>query len=331
MAFDFPDIAPGLNGNLNIRRLETKEFGVLKRLYDQAQTYGKDSNLNQPAFTTKQIPPLESGGPTGQIGRFLSIIRSSSIARPSYYSVQIRPKGKIARNAALEDLSVMCEAAAFPGQTILTTPVRTYGPPVEMPYMRVNDTLTLSFIVDKSMNTKLIFDRWLNTVVSGGVGETSGNNNVGFYSDYTGEVEVFSLSKSTEMPTYSVKLINAYPKAIESIPLGYNMGDEYMKLVVQFVYERMELSIVVEDISAIPSPEEEMRVAAGIDTKSNPKRTVGTGLTGTANTIIDRFRSQTSNVTRRGTEVTGSVTNIFSEIGTRLNNATTDTTTNPDP
>lgn len=326
MAFNFPDVIPGLNGNLNIRRLETNEFGVLKRLYDQAQTYGKDNSLSRPELTTLQIPPLPSGGQTGQISKFLSAIRVDSIARPNYYSVEVRKSG-LGSTTNLGKLSLMCEVAEFPEQVILTATTRTYGPNVEMPYQRINGRLTLGFIVDKSMNVKLMFDTWLNSVVSGGVGRVSGNNNVGFYSDYVGEVEVFSLSGSTEMPTYSVKLINAYPKAIESIPLGYNMGNEYMKLSVQFVYERMDLSIVVEDISAIPSPEADMRAYAGFDKSKNTNKTIGGG----SNTIIDRFRSETSGVTRRGGEVVGAVTNAFSEVGSRLNNAFTDTTQTPDP
>lgn len=326
MAFNFPDVFPGINGALNIRRLETPEFGLLKRLYDQAQSYGKDNSLTQHQLTTLQIPALPTGGQTGHINKFLSTIRSDSVARPSYYAVEVRKFG-LDSDDKLRKLGLMCEVAEFPEQVILTATTRTYGPPIEMPYMRVNGRLQLGFIVDKSMNVKLMMDTWMNSIVSGGVGRTLGNNNVGFFNDYVGEIEIFSLSKSTEMPTYSVKLIGAYPKAIESIPLGYQMGGEYMKLNVQFVYQRMELSIVVEDISAIPSPLDEMRLVAGFDKASNTNKTIGGG----SNTIIDRFKREQSNVVRRGAEAVGNVTNVFSEIGLGLNNAFTDTTGTPDP
>lgn len=277
MGFDFSAL-PGLNGEVNIRRLETKEFALLKRIYDQSQTYARDQANQKPPKTTRNIPPHENR-PAKSISTFISAL-GEGIAKPHLYGVELVPPASVKGNPDTRTLSLLCEATEFPGTSIATASTRTYGPNLEMPYLRVNEPITMTFIMDARFHNKLFFDMWMNSIVDNGTVNTTGTNNVGFFEDYATNIGIYQLD-AQEDRIYSYHIQNAYPKAVSPISLAYGSVNEYHKISVQFVYERAAL-YEIEYVPEPPytSPKTQMNSVLRGESLVQELRTPSSGLSG---------------------------------------------------
>jgi hypothetical protein len=163
---------------------------------------------------------------------FISKFNYKDLARPNRFDVMIpvSPNLKQSGNfTSMEDMSLICEIAELPSRTFSTAEQKFTSMPVQkFPYMASYNDLTLTFIVDDSMNIKYFFDAWMSLI-----------NPVDYYTfEYKNNYAVDITINQYDMQntvTYSIKLEEAYPIAVNQLDLDWS-SDGHHKLVVVFAY-----------------------------------------------------------------------------------------------
>ena len=178
------------------------------------------------------------------INRMLANVKSSDLfSRPYLYYIFITPPKTFTSKTILEGIMLNCEAVSIPGHVIATKEHKTYGLKREYAYEKLYDTVEMSFYMSDKMHEFNYFNAWLNSMYD--------NGRVSYYDDYKGTIEIFQLSGNvgrTSDPNddedltvmMSVKLIDAYPKVISSLPLGHALASEIQKMSVTITYRDIE-------------------------------------------------------------------------------------------
>jgi hypothetical protein len=157
---------------------------------------------------------------------------STDLARPSRFEVLIYTPPILFAPEDAGMLRYRCEAAQLPGRTFDTVEQKTYGPIEKFPNLTTYTDIDLTFILDDTMQAKVMFDTWLNYI------NPSQTNNFNYKSDYSSDILINQYSVTNEF-TYGVKLIDAYPISMNQLDLEWG-SDGYHKLTVSFAYTRWE-------------------------------------------------------------------------------------------
>tara|TARA_Y100000593_G_C4299910_1_gene332769 strand:+ start:426 stop:1040 length:615 start_codon:yes stop_codon:yes gene_type:complete len=148
-------------------------------------------------------------------------------------------------NEDLKKLTVMCEAASFPGEALSTQPNRIYGPVREFAYEKLySGDLTLTFRMDDVMNIRRFFTSWQAMVARHDTGDFA------YYNDYVGEILIYQYPNQQKLPgsslgnidnpIYGARVLEAYPKSVGPVEVGYDQRDTYMKQTVDFAFRKWE-------------------------------------------------------------------------------------------
>ena len=156
---------------------------------------------------------------------------TTDLARPSRFDVTIAvPQFLLSQYQFMTQyLSLRCETAELPGRTLGTIDQKFGSNPVErFPYQPTYNDLTLTFIVADDMIEKAFFDSWLDFI------NPTSNFNFKYKSDYA--VPIFiNQYDVTDLLSYQVECIDAYPIAINQLDLDWS-SDGHHKLTVVFAY-----------------------------------------------------------------------------------------------
>lgn len=125
-------------------------------------------------------------------------------------------------------MSYRCENAQLPGKTFATTEQKIYGPIEKHPYLVTYNDIDLTFILDDDMETKKMFDDWLNYI------NPTTSNDYRYRQEYQTDLTVNQYSLSDDL-TYSVQLHEAYPISMNQLDLDWS-SEGYHKLTVTFAY-----------------------------------------------------------------------------------------------
>lgn len=156
---------------------------------------------------------------------FISEIKRGGLARQNRFTVDVG--GTNTTNGRIVQL--FCEQAVLPSLSISSVGVKSYGESREVVYDRNFESITLTFLVDKNMEVKTYFDKWINTVID------PDTRNPGYYKDYIRNMSI-AIQDTKDNDTYIVKLYEAYPKTISAVTLDYNSKD-VMRIQVTFNYK----------------------------------------------------------------------------------------------
>jgi len=143
----------------------------------------------------------------------------------------------------IQGIQLNCNTVSIPGHTMSTKEHKTYGLKREYAYEKLYDTVEMSFYMSDKMHEFNFFNAWLNSMYH--------NGRVSYYDDYKSTIQIFQLSGQvgrTSDPNddedltimMSVKLIDAYPKVISSLPLGHALASEIQKMSVTITYRDIE-------------------------------------------------------------------------------------------
>jgi len=125
-------------------------------------------------------------------------------------------------------LTYRCENANLPGRTFATAEQKSYGPVEKYPYETTYTDIDLTFILDDDMQSKLLFDAWLNYI------NPAYNYNWRYKENYVTTITINQYSVTNDL-TYSVNLYDAYPISMNQLDLDWN-GEGYHKLSITFAY-----------------------------------------------------------------------------------------------
>lgn len=162
------------------------------------------------------------------IKNFIAEIKSQGLARTNRFGVMFTPPNNV-NPTHMRKLMLFCDQAVLPGVNYSTVQNRSFGEVREVPYEKLFDTAQMTFLVDKDMIVKGIFDQWIQSI------QNPITRTFNYYNDYISNltIEVQDINENTR---YEVVLYEAYPKTISAINLSHD-SKEVMKVVVTFQYK----------------------------------------------------------------------------------------------
>jgi hypothetical protein len=207
--------------------------------------------------------------------------RILNIAQTSIYQVSFTPPAALGsfvdflgRNITLQDIDnieLLCSEASLPGSSLATHDVTNdyHGVTEKMAYRRIyDDTLDLTFYVDRKYNVIEFFDGWMNYIAGEGSRGASGLDRPSFKSPYVNNRFIYPnqykcdifLTKFEKEPYVSGTVMNytfvsAFPINIVSMPISYEQS-QLLKCTVSFSYIRYVRErkfIPVSDVSSNPN------------------------------------------------------------------------------
>ena len=143
----------------------------------------------------------------GAISNFQAQMKAAKgFARTARYEVVLFPpeslKAKLREDGIDLDiytkgLTMMCDSITMPGKDLQTGTMK-HGQDLEVKYVESHvyeGTITASFYLEDNLQAKTFFETWQNLAV------TNGSNNVNYYEDYVGSMEIYQLGAEQVMTT----------------------------------------------------------------------------------------------------------------------------------
>ena len=131
------------------------------------------------------------------------------------------------------DISLLCQGANIPGQQITTIDYQAQKQVVPIPYAIIEEDVTLKFLMTSDYYIKRMMDDWVSSIVN------LESYQVGYKKDFACDVIIQQLD-AENVPTYGVKLINAFPTSVTGIELDQAQESAAMELSVTMSYDRVE-------------------------------------------------------------------------------------------
>lgn len=175
---------------------------------------------------------------------FIAKVTTVDWARQARYSVKINfPQGLNITNGTDDDqtISMLCDEAQIPGIFFETKKYHIYGPEYERPAVisYTGDGIRLQFMVTQDFLVRAAFEKWMHAIVD------PSDYLFSYPQDYmVSSVVIQQLKHSgpeleggTDVGSYSVRLIDAFPKVVEPMTLSYG-STQFHRLVVLFAFTR---------------------------------------------------------------------------------------------
>lgn len=191
-----------------------------------------------------------SGAASFTLKNFLAEVRSAGLARPNRFEVLIQPPGAIAGSES-QLVSLMADATLLPGKRILTGRQQLFGPPEFFP-VGVDyggDNLSITFIVDRELRTKLFFDGWMDQVVTPTQSNNPAWHTTNYRSDYIGRIVINQLDESDSV-VYSVTVFDVFPIAVNPMQMDNNLTGTIHKLNITFNYRYWDTNQIAPNTKA---------------------------------------------------------------------------------
>lgn len=182
------------------------------------------------------------------ISQFRHSFKNGEPASPANYEIEIHknPQSLLDNNANNNTLQRVvhvndkfernvkfrCQNATLPGKQITTSERSTYGPVRKIASNIIYQDVVLSFIVADDFNEKIYFNIWLEQIL-----DSLNSNSVAYYDDYVGQIFVTTYGKDG-LANYKVLLEEAYPIAVDEIPLSWDSSNDYIRMNVTIAYRK---------------------------------------------------------------------------------------------
>jgi len=181
-----------------------------------------------------------------KLNNFVASIKSKGLMTTNRYKVEfsLPPALAASKNTYnyvgdLRTVLMYCDSVQLPGMSISTQQSKMYGEFREMPYERLFDNINLTFYVDNSMDSKALWDAWINSI------QDPVTRQFNYYNDYISDITIYVLDKQNK-EQYKVKLYECYPKSISPIQMDYSARD-VMKIQVSINYKYWLAGSAIKD------------------------------------------------------------------------------------
>ncbi len=129
-------------------------------------------------------------------------------------------------------LGMQCESAELPGTSLITADSKIYGPVYKVPYQKQFADVNLSFICTNDFYERKLFDKWIECIMP------PDTNNLRFpkgqNTRYLSDISIIQFDEFVKQ-IYAIKLIDAFPISIASMPLSW-ADDNFHRVTVSFAY-----------------------------------------------------------------------------------------------
>lgn len=181
------------------------------------------------------------------LNEFISQVASEGLMTTNRYSVEFSLPNSIKQFSGLKKVLLYCDSLVLPGINVSTTQAKTFGEFREMPYERTFEPIQMTFLVDNSMQVKMLFDTWINDSI-----QNMTTRKFNYYRDYIVAMKIHVYDKN-EKERYVVKLNECYPKNMATIQMDNNAKGEPMRVIVSMNYKNWTSSTVDSTITNDPS------------------------------------------------------------------------------
>ncbi len=201
------------------------------------------------------------------LDEFIAHVREDGLAKPNLFKVEIifpaQSPNSVTRNffeeagvdvSSMFRLNLFCETTELPGKAIVTTPIKTHGPPVKIPYNVQLEDVPMVFYVGEDMQEKKFFDAWQSMI---------GNPNTGdmnYFDEYTTTVNLTQLTEDGQ-EAYTVSLKKAYPIVMSPVTLSMADSNNIHRLPIVFAYRKWEY--VPPELTGYAKSIQELEMNAG--------------------------------------------------------------------
>ncbi len=211
-----------------------------------------------------------SSTPMNSITRMMANVKNAGLfSRPYLYYVFITPPKNLMGKHPIQGVQLNCSAISIPGFTMATKEHKVYGLKREYVYEKLFDIMSMTFYMSEEMHEHNFFNAWMDQMYIKG--------RVNYYKEYVSTIEIYQCSgtKDTEEEDLSVmmkvKLIDAFPKVLSALPLGYETAG---------TIQRMSTDITFRDVQYInymnQDPSKESGLMGSInDSISHAKKAFG--------------------------------------------------------
>ena len=190
------------------------------------------------------LPNFIEGAAFGVLNDILAGFRDNNgFAQPNRYEIIIIPPAKIGgggnenifnnqeRQSDLRKISLRASTVTLPGRNLSTAQEsNVYGPDREIVEgVTYADDISMSFQASSGLDERVYFENWQRQAFN------EKTWNIGYYKDYTGEIEIYVLDKQ-DQKRYGIKLWEVFPKTIGATELSYGAMDEIILLPVNFTF-----------------------------------------------------------------------------------------------
>ena len=135
-------------------------------------------------------------------------------------------------------VSYNAETIAFPGRNLETKEdLSTYGPLREIVMGSTYEDVSATFYVSSDHKEQKFFHDWQNTAYNMNDDDNFGAN---YYFNYVGNIDIYQLDEK-DTRRLGVRLMEAFPKTIGSIEMGYGSTNEIEKMSVSFSYRYWDI------------------------------------------------------------------------------------------
>lgn len=170
---------------------------------------------------------------------FRTEVGRRGLAKPSRFEAQFNVPAGLGpgySNITADDarlVSLFCEVSGLPQQSVGIRNQRIYGPVYPRPFgvEYGGDGLTMTFLIDQSMNIKGFFDAWISKIVD------PFQYFVYYFNTYKTDITISQLDEKHNY-VYTVVLEDAFPRNVALVEVNHGTQNQVHKLNVTFVYRR---------------------------------------------------------------------------------------------
>ena len=191
-------------------------------------------------------------GPLAQTNHFQVTFSSLRPSVETYLKSYLRVDD--VRNFLSRRAGILCDSASLPTTAYATAEVRDnfMGVPQQFAHTRIYIDSDFSFYIDDNYNVLKFFEGWMDYISGDDNSEFRRDDDVNYYRRFNYPMNTdrkigykcgsLTISKFEKNFGKSIKysFINAFPKAMISIPVQYG-GADLLKVNVQFAYDRYNL------------------------------------------------------------------------------------------
>jgi hypothetical protein len=136
------------------------------------------------------------------------------------------------------DIYLLAESCAIPGRNFDMYTRRTGMKSVKIPYgLATDDTVKFTFLLTNDYYILKYFKSWMDLIVP--PSDNLDELRVNYKNVYSTDIQIQQMSEGDFIPAYSVKLMNAFPTAIDTITLS-NTSDDIVRCTVSVTYDNWE-------------------------------------------------------------------------------------------
>ena len=181
-------------------------------------------------------------GPLAQTNHFLVTFSSLTPSVENYladYTGIKNIKSFLSRN-----VGILCNEAVIPTSTLATAEGKDnfMGVPQQFAHTRFYTDFSYTFYCDEDYTLLRIFEGWMEYITSGANDQVEQNHRAYYrrmrYPDsYKCNTMYINKFEKNYKRTLRYKFVNAFPKAIDPVPVSYGSAD-ILKITVNFNYDR---------------------------------------------------------------------------------------------